>query len=772
MIMIGMLAPVPEPLFEHPYATVLESREGHLLGARIADDGQWRFPPADSLPQNYITCLLEFEDRYFFKHPGINLFSIFRAFKQNFQERRIVSGGSTITMQIARMAMGNKPRTVLQKIREMWLTLRIELRYSKDEILLLYANNAPFGGNVVGLSAAAWRYYGRSPHQLSWAEAANLAVLPNAPGLAFPGKNDEQLLAKRNRILTGLAEKEAMDKNTLLLSLAEPLSAKPRPLPSIAPHLLDRVISDGFAQKKINSTINYNLQNTVNKIVNEYNFIYKFKQIHNAAAIVADIETSQVLCYVGNVSSDSQMDHGQQVDIINSRRSPGSLLKPVLYALSIDKGLITPFELLPDIPMYYQGFAPQNFDKKFKGAVPANLALRSSLNVPFVDLLREYTYEQFHYDLKRMGIHSLDKPAGHYGLSIILGGGEVTLWEMSGLYAGMVRNLCTYNRNKGDLRYNVQDFRPLTYVKHHENDPVELSKNGRIGAAATWHMLKAMQELRRPDAESNWQQFTNSRSIAWKTGTSYGHKDAWAIGLNNEYVVGVWLGNADAEGRPDLTGVVAAAPLMFRIFEVLDGDAIFQMPVADMEMVKICRQSGSRAGDICPDVDILPIAREVASSSSCTHHQLVHLDQTSSFKVNSTCYPVQNMQTIPWFILPPAQAWYYKKYNINYTEPPKYMEGCTPPGSENLEMIYPRRFTKVFVPIEVDGQLGKVVFEAAHRNPDIKVFWYLDDDYLGVTRQNHQMGLFPSAGTHQINLVDEQGREVSVSFEAINKRVL
>ncbi len=772
IVLIFLLIPIPDQLFDHPYATVLVSKDGGLLGARIADDGQWRFPPVDSLPENYIKCLLQFEDRHFYKHPGINLFSIARAVRQNIKAKRIVSGGSTITMQIARMAMGNKPRTISQKLIEVWLALRIELKYSKDEILSLYANNAPFGGNVVGISAAAWRYYGRSPFHLSWAEVANLAVLPNAPGLAFPGKNDHRLLAKRNRVLSELENDGIIDNTTHRLSSAEPLPNKPKQLPVIAPHLLDRCIKEGLAQTTIISTIDHKMQISVNELVNAYHLIYKFKQIHNAAAIIADIESGEGLAYVGNVTTDSPVNHGQHVDIINSRRSPGSLLKPILYALTIDKGLITPNQLLPDIPVYYQGFTPQNFDKQFKGAVQANLALRSSLNVPFVSLLKDYGYEKFHYDLTHLGLESLDKPASHYGLSLILGGGEVKLWEMAGLYAGMVRNLQSFNRNKGVKRYKANDFRQLSYVKPKEDPRVMRIAESRISASATWHMLKAMQELRRPDAESNWRRFSNSKSIAWKTGTSYGHKDAWAIGLNSNYVVGVWLGNADGEGRPDLTGVSAAAPLMFRIFEGLDGDAVFQMPVADMTMINICKQSGSRASKICPDTKLIPIAKGASSTATCKHHQIIHLDKTNKYMVNSKCYPIQKMKEKPWFVLPPTQAWYYKKFNANYTEPPEYLRECIPQANETMEMIYPKKFTKVFVPIEIDGQQGKVVFEAAHRNQDTKVFWFLDDRYVGETRQIHQMGLFPSAGRHQLSLVDDKGRELSVVFEAINDRKL
>ncbi|MDZ7605904.1 MAG: penicillin-binding protein 1C [Cyclobacteriaceae bacterium] len=769
LIIIALVMPIPEPLFRESYATVLESREGQLLGAKIAGDEQWRFPPLSSLPPEYQKSLLQFEDRHFFLHPGINPVSLVRAFRLNVKAGKIVSGGSTITMQVARMAMGNKPRTVWQKLNEIWLALRLEVRFSKEEILLLYANNAPFGGNVVGLSAASWRYYGRTPSDLSWAETANLVVLPNAPGLIFPGKNDETLKTKRNRLLEDLHIKNVIDPMTLSLSKDEPVPDKPLPLPRLAPHLLDRIIKDGLAETEVTSTLDYTLQQTVFKIVNNYHDILQFNQIHNAAALVADISTGEVRAYIGNVPQSGNFDHGNEVDIISSKRSPGSLLKPFLYAMAIDDGIQMPAGLLPDIPIFYQGFAPKNFDKQFRGAVPANIALRSSLNVPFVSLLREFTYEKFYYNLKNYGINSLNMPPGHYGLSIILGGGEVTLWEMTGFYASLVRSLQTFNNLKGTNRYYSDDFRNLTYLSEKsesQNNPVAKSP---ISAGAIWHTLKALQELRRPDAESNWQQFANSKAIAWKTGTSFGLKDAWAIGLNDNYVVGVWLGNADGEGRPELTGVTIAAPLMFRIFEVLDGAATFPMPVADMEMMRICKQSGMKAGDICPNTELKPIAKSAGQTQSCQAHKYLFLDESEKFMVNASCYPVQNMVKKPWFILPPSQAWYYRKYNIDYINPPALKPECQSMSDGMLEMIYPTGFTKVYVPIEIDGKPGKVVFEAAHRSQSTTVFWYLDDEYLGETTNSHQMGLYPPAGHHTLHLVDDMGIEVSVKFEAINE---
>ncbi|MFC2125107.1 penicillin-binding protein 1C [Bacteroidota bacterium] len=764
-----ILYPLPDPLFNDPYSTVLESREGDLLGARIAGDGQWRFPVSDSLPVKYIACVISYEDRYYYLHPGVNPISLIRAAWQNIRAGEIISGGSTITMQLARMIRGNQKRTVYQKTLEMWLALRLELKYSKDEILGLYASHAPFGGNVVGINSAAWRYYNRSQFNLSWAEVANLTVLPNAPGLVFPGNKDDELRSKRNRLLKKVFDDGRITESDYLLAINEPIPLKPKPIPNHAQHLLDRVGREYGKGIQIRSTIDFNRQKTIMEIVEAYHNRFRHKEIHNAAAIVVEIETGDVIAYIGNVGNKMHGDHGQDVDIINSRRSPGSLLKPVLYALAIDEGLLTPTQLLPDIPMYYRGFAPQNFDKKFKGAVHANHALRSSLNVPFVHLLKVYGYEKMHHQLKRMGVSSLDKSAGHYGLTLILGGGEVSLWEISGLYAGMGRTLSRYIEANGEYRYNDDDYRPNKYISEGVNVHEKADdKHGIIRASAIWHAFTAMQELYRPDEFASWERFTSGDKIAWKTGTSYGHKDAWAIGLNSKYVVGVWLGNADGEGRPDLIGTTAAAPLMFRIFQVLDGKAEFPEPISDMVMMGICKESGHKAGENCPNREMMFVSKGVAIAQSCPYHQKIHLDEHMNWQVNSSCYLVKEMKHVDWFILPPTQAYYYKKYNSDYLDPPEFLDRCLPEQKDVIEMIYPRMFTKVYIPIEIDGNPGKVVFHAAHTDSNRNIYWHLDDDYIGTTTSSHQIGLRPKQGIHTLNLVDDYGNELLVRFEVLS----
>lgn len=759
---------IPVPSFEDSaYATVLEAKDGTLLGARIADDGQWRFPPEDTVAEKFKKALLYFEDEYFYQHPGINPVSIWKALVQNARAGKIKRGGSTLSIQVARLSRSNQPRTFTEKLIELFLTLKMELLLSKEDILSLYAAHAPFGGNVVGLSAAAWRYYGRPPEKLSWAESATLAVLPNSPSLIYPGKNSQILLAKRNRLLDKLAAKGVIDQTTTELSKAEPLPGHPKPLPHLAVHLLNRVIKEGHQGKKVTTTLDSELQKAVKGKVQRHHLNMKENYVHNAAALVIEIATGNVMAYIGNVETEGH--EGQYVDIITSQRSTGSLLKPILYAAAIDEGLILPKQLLPDIPVFLKGFAPQNFDKKFHGAVPADIALMRSYNVPFVHLLKDYGYEKFHQQLQRLGLQSLNKPAGYYGLSMILGGAESSLWEVTAVYAGMARSLMNYFKRPVGKQYDQNDYHPNSYLGF-KSTATQQHDKGIIGAAAISNMLLSMQELNRPEAQSGWERYASSKAIAWKTGTSYGFKDAWAIGLNTKYVVGVWVGNADGEGRPELVGVKAAAPLLFDIFEQLKVNEAFPQPLYDQSSLSVCIESGYKAGPYCEQAKVALLPLRATRAAQCPYHHLLHLDESEQYQVSSACYPVSKMKARPWFILPPTIAWYYKQYNAGYKEPPGLLSACRDKGNKNefMELIYPRSYTKVYVPKEIDGSSGAAIFEVAHRNPEATIYWHLDEVYMGSTTKKHQLGLSPEKGYHKLYLIDNQGRELALAFEVIS----
>lgn len=758
--------PLPDPLFKVSYSTVLEARDGTLLGARIAQDEQWRFPLSDSIPDKFQTCLRLYEDEFFFKHPGINPISLGKAFIQNVQAGRIIRGGSTLSMQVIRMALGNSHRTYLQKCKELLLALKLELSYSKNEILQLYASHAPFGSNVVGLSAASWRYYRKSPDALSWAECATLAVLPNSPSIIYPGKNEGKLQRKRNFLLRKLLAKGYLDSTTYQLALLETLPGAPHELPDLAPHLLGRAMQEGQIGKRIKSSLHVQLQALVAEKVARHHQKMVANHVYNAAALVVDVRTGAALAYVGNTNTNG--DHGQYVDVITAPRSTGSLLKPILYGAALDEGILLPYQLLPDIPLFYQGFAPKNFDKKFYGAVPADVSLIRSLNVPFVFLLREYGYEKFHQKLVQMGLSSLNKPASYYGLSLILGGAESSLWEITAMYAGLVRTL-----NHDALSPHQKSAKKF-YFPNHYLFQADLSKKAEsldqemLNPSAIWHTFQAMQQVRRPEELAGWERFPSAKKVAWKTGTSFGFRDAWAVGLNDRYVVGVWLGNADGEGRPDLIGVKAAAPLLFDIFDELDGSVGFSQPVLATSEVKVCTQSGFLASDHCPHQETLFVSPKV-QVPRCPYHQQLHLSQNKQYQVNSSCYAINDMISYSWFILPPVQAWYYRRHHIDYIDPPPFDAKCQKESARAyMEIIYPNHKTRLYIPRELDGKPGLAVFEVAHQDKDATLFWHLDDVYLGKTQKVHQLGVNPSQGSHTLHIVDNDGRELIHRFEVIS----
>ncbi len=769
-------ASLPRKLFRDPTSYVIEDSDGNLLNASIAADGQWRFPDNNKLPAHFIDCITTFEDKRFFSHPGIDMIAIARAVYSNAMGNH-TQGGSTITMQTIRLSKKNRERNLFNKLRETLLALCLEFSCSKKKILTLYASNAPFGSNVVGLDAAAWRYFGRGPGQLSWSEMATLAVLPNAPSLIHPGKNRELLLNKRNRLLDKLAANGKISKEDCELSKLEPLPANPLPLPQSAPHLLQlfKKQNKGIAARtRLVTTLDGTLQKNVNAIINQHHAQLSSNGINNICALVLDVETGSTLSYVGNIYKPGIKEFESDVDIIQAPRSPGSALKPVLYAAMLSDGMLLPNTLVPDIPTQISGYTPQNFDLGYDGAIPAHRALARSLNVPAVRLLQQYKYPRFYEVLKQYGIRTLKNPADFYGLSLILGGCEVTMWELAGMYASMARIVNHQEKNKGIP--DADDVHPPVYIKKTVQAGKNLNRNFPLDATSIYYSFEAMQEVMRPGEEGLWQQFSSSKKIAWKTGTSFGFRDGWAIGVTPSHVVAVWVGNADGEGRAGLVGIETAAPVMFDIFRLLHsvsngaGAGWFKNPGYNYSYIPVCRQTGFRANIDCPDPDTLKMPALAGRSPQCPYHSVINLDASGLFRVNDGCESPANMQQKAWFILPPTMEFYYRQRNHDYAGLPPMKPGCTEASlSKMIEVIYPQQDTKIYVPVEINGQKGKSIFSATHKNSGAKLFWSIDDEYVGTTERFHQLALSPQAGKHMLILTDEKGNSTSRAFEIIDK---
>lgn len=763
VFLTGYYLCLPRTLFEEPYSTVIESAEGELLGARIARDGQWRFPQQDTVPDKFRECIVHFEDRHFYTHPGFNPVAIVNAMRQNYDAGKVVRGGSTLTQQVIRLSREGQERSYFEKLIELVLATRMEVRHSKDEILGLYAAHAPFGGNVVGLEMAAWRYFGVRPHQLSWAETATLAVLPNAPGLIYPGRNQQELLDKRNRLLTTLHNEGVIDKTTYELSLQEDLPQKPYGLPQAAPHLLQQIAKTHEGQR-IKTTVKNSLQERVNQIAARYYQEYRQTEVYNLAIMVVDVETHDIVAYVGNSPTDKA--HQKDVDIITAPRSTGSILKPLLFASMLDAGEILPNTLVADVPTQISGYSPKNYELTYDGAVPAQRALSRSLNIPSVLMLKDFGVYKFYEQLQQYKLRDIKKNPNHYGLSLILGGAESNLWDLCRTYAGLSSTLNHFTGSQA--KYRTGEFAELNWDSTKKPDfGNEVFNKPQIGAGSIYLTYNAMKEVNRPEGDEAWRFFDSSLEIAWKTGTSFGSRDAWAIGTSARYVVGVWVGNASGEGRPSLTGVGSAAPILFDVFNLLPVTKWFPIPFNDLEEADICALSGHIAGEHCP-VAKQWIPLNGRKTVVCPYHKLVHLDPTGHYRVNSSCESVDNMIVKPWFVLPPVMEWYYKSLHMDYATLPPFRADCQGAGGASMDFIYPKEHGKIYLTKDFAGDIQPVIFKAAHSSADARLFWYLGDRYLGETHTFHEMPVKAASGKYVLTITDEAGNEIRRRIELVN----
>lgn len=751
-LLLAFYALLPGQFFTVPYSTVTYDCNGIVTGARVAADGQWRFPQADSLPPLYEKALLSFEDGYFYAHIGINPVSMFRALKANIKARKVIQGGSTITMQLVRMALQNQPRTYLQKLKEILLAIRVEMRYSKKEILLMYAAHAPFGGNIVGLEAASWRYFGRSPFALSDAEYALLAILPNAPGTVRPGKNSLVLRQKRNRLLDKLFREEVLSPLDYELAKQESIPEQTLPLPDLAPHLTEKFLISHTGQK-CKTTIDISVQAQTGRILQRFHQQLAANGVHNLALIVAKTETGEVVAYHGNTKAGAK--HGEYVDIIQSSRSSGSILKPFLYGAMQQKGLLLPDEFVVDIPTFIAGFNPENYARSYEGLVPASEALARSLNVPAVRELRQFGVSAFKIELQRLGFSTVNRGADNYGLSLIIGGAEVTLWDACNAYLTLGKRVLAANQKIKPSRLHVLQSDTLSSIADYD-----------AGAAfITLSALKMHDDAFAGDATMKGY----VHKISWKTGTSYGYRDAWAIGVTPKYTIGVWVGNADGEGRPGVVGAEAAAPIMFEIFDALNetGEP-FLPPYNHLKEVYVCATSGLLATRFCTEQKQQWVAYGVENAKTCHYHEAKMLTPDGRYSVEKSCAKPDDLR-VNWFNIPPACAYYYVQKHPNYAPLPPLAPYCSGNDEQNpMQLIYPSNFQKLVRTKQLDGSKGVVVFKLAHNHPEKKVYWHANGIFLGETTGVHDLPVMLQKGAYVLHVVDEDGNELRQNFTMFN----
>ncbi len=737
-------------LFEKPYSALVFDENNEVLGARIAKDYQWRFSPMDSLPNKFKQCLIHFEDQHFYYHPGVNFLSIAKAFRENIKAGRIVSGASTISMQLVRLSRDNPDRTISQKLSEILMATRLEWSFSKEEILILYSAHAPFGGNTVGLEAAAWRYFGRSPWDLSWAESATLAVLPNAPGLIHPGRNRNSLKKKRDSLLRKLVERGLIEEEEYSLAIIEALPEKPLPLRNISPHLVES-LNKGHQGKSIKTTLNLNLQREAIRSLENFQEGLKANEVHNAALLLLDAHSGAVKAYVGNYMDDDVPDRYN--DMLKTPRSSGSILKPFLYCSMLNDASLWPKELVKDSPLIFADFKPENFVNSYAGAIPADEALAQSLNIPFVYMLKKYGVDHFLDDLKEWDFSTINRSASNYGLSLILGGAEVNAWDLGNAYFKI------FQMQKYSADENTKP-RNAIYIKKGTEPEGELP-NFNPGAA--FLTLKAMQKVIRPNTEMGWQ-FFNKGSVAWKTGTSFGHRDAWAVGLSTDYIAVVWVGNSTGEGRPGLVGASSAGPILFDLLNKLDSKSKFHIPHDHLREEAICAQSGLPMGKYCEASDTILIPDIKASKMKCPYHQRIFTTLDEAFRVNRSCSTDDNIKAKNVFILPSTMAWYYKKQHTSYSYLPPWHSSCKGQNEQIMELIYPQPGAEIFLPKDLGSEKQLVILEISHQRPEAKVFWHLNGEYIASTEDFHQLRMDLEKGNYSLHIEDEDGNSIQGKF--------
>lgn len=727
------------------YSTQITASDGTVLHAFLSPDDKWRlYTNISEITLLLQKTLIHKEDQYFYYHPGINPFAMLRAAGRNIFSGKRTSGASTITMQVVRL-LEPKKRTYLNKLTESFRAMQLELHYSKDEILQLYLNLVPYGGNIEGIKAASLLYFGKAPQLLSLAEITALTIVPNRPSSLRPGTRNNALKMARNQWLTRFGKENLFDKNVIQDAISEPLIIRRLTAPKQAPHLALRLKKDFPDHPIINTNIKIQSQKQIEEQVKNYINRLQSMNIHNAAVLVINNETMAVEAYVGSADFNNPFDGGQ-VDGIRAIRSPGSTLKPILYATAFDKGIITPKTVLNDVPTNFSGYEPENFDQHFNGQVTTEFALANSLNIPAVKILKEVSTPILINKLKKADFQTIRKQSKDLGLSMILGGCGVTLEELTRLFAAF--------SNEGEFKQ----------IRYTTETPVSKKGEQLVSKEATFLLNNILTQVTRPDLPSNFDNTYHLPKIAWKTGTSYGKRDAWSIGYNRKYTIGVWVGNFSGEGVPELSGANTATPLLFSIFNALDYNATnswYQMP-ENVSLRKICAVSGDIPSDFCDHQITDYFIMGVSPYRKCQHLRYVFTDQASKISYCTYCLPESGFVKKTYPNLAPELIAYYESKKIPYQKLPPHNPSCERVFREGAPLIIsPNDGSEYFIQtaepqqIQLSCQTGNDVQE---------VFWYVNDKLIKRSAPHEAVFISPPIGKVKISCSDDKGRNSDIQI--------
>ncbi|WP_397450092.1 peptidoglycan glycosyltransferase PbpC [Pseudomonas sp. NA-150] len=745
----------PLPLPEDDLARVVLAEDGTPLW-RFADaNGVWRYPvSSDQVSPYYLEALLTYEDRWFYQHPGVNPLALLRATWQNLSGARVVSGGSTLSMQVARL-LDPHPRTVFGKLRQLGRTLQLEWHLSKDQILTHYLNRAPFGGTLQGVAAASWAYLGKSPSQMTRADAALLAVLPQAPSRLRPDRHPKRAQAARDKVLNRLAEFQVWPQSAVNEALEEPLLLAPRQEPSLAP-LLARRLNRPDSPPLIRTTIDATLQRRLEDLL--LGWRARLPEHTSAAILVVDEQTMAVRAYLGSVDINDARRFGH-VDMVNAVRSPGSTLKPFLYGMAMDAGLIDSESLLQDVPRRYGDYRPGNFSAGFSGAVSASSALSMSLNLPAVQLLEVYGPKRFAAELRNGGIPLTLPPLAEPNLALILGGAGSRLEDLVSGYSAFARG-----GKSANLRLQPQDT---------------LRERPMLSPGSAWIVRKILSGQSRPDLDPH-ADLVQRPVLAWKTGTSYGFRDAWAIGVGPRYLIGVWIGRPDGTPVPGQFGLASAAPLMLQVHDMLinrDYQRGIASPVQaiplNVGVAAICWPLGQALSKSDPNCRRQRFAWTLDNTTPPT---LQASDQplglgllekiwvnAKGLRVAADCPEAQLREVALWPA--PLEPW-LPRLERRDARLPASDPGCPPPPSSlaaPLSIVGVREGDQLRLPT---GSKEQLQLKLSALGGSGRRWWFIDGMPMADTdAQGSFNPVLGRLGRYQLSVLDESGQTARVEFE-------
>ncbi len=726
------------------WSQVIISEDGQVMHAFLTKNDKWRIKAdLEEISPLIRKTILRKEDRYFYYHFGINPFAIGRAFFQNLYHNKRISGASTISMQLARLLYPAE-RTYKNKIVEMFRAIQLELMHSKDEILQLYLNLVPYGGNIEGIKSASLLYFKQKPELLSLSQVICLSIIPNDPSRLVLGKNNSLILQKRDEWLERLRKQELFPKETITDAFVEPLQAYRHEAPKLAPHLAYALKSRYREHTELYTHINLSFQAEIENMLQKYINRLIPQNITNGAVLVIDNNTHQIISYVGSADFNN-WEHQGQVNGILAVRSPGSTLKPFLYGLAMDAGLISPKHMVADIPVSFHGYEPENYDGNYTGMVSIEDALAMSLNVPAVSILEEYGTQDFIEKLSLAGFSGIQRNKDQLGLSLILGGCGANLMELTKLFSMFATNGL---------------FIEPSLIKQ----DTAVAETKLLSPAAAYIVSDMLTRLTRPDLPRKFENSLHLPKIAWKTGTSYGRRDAWSIGFNARYTIGVWVGTFPGWGIPDLNGADYAAPLLFDIFHAIDysSQREWLKEPEQLDYRLVCSESGLPPNSFCDNIVMEAYIPGLSPAEKCQHLVKVITDPEGKISYCKNCKPEIGYKESYYKSIAPNVAAYYKEYNIPFQEIPAHNPSCSRIFYDNAPHIIAPLNGKEYILFREEKQ--KMQLKCLAEQDVRKVYWFMDDKFIKASNPDEGIFVIPEAGKIKISCSDDKGRSTSIEI--------